>query len=59
MTDPLFNWDRFRDRVLPRVPMRRWGRPEDVGGIAVYLASDASSYHTGDTFLIDGGYSLF
>ena len=45
--------------MLPRVPMRRWGKPEDFGAIAVYLVSDASSYHTGDTFLIDGGYSLF
>jgi NAD(P)-dependent dehydrogenase (short-subunit alcohol dehydrogenase family) len=39
--------------------VRRWGKPEDFGAIAVYLVSDASSYHTGDTFLIDGGYSLF
>ena len=30
--------------------------PEDFGGIAVYLASDASSWHTGDTITIDGGY---
>ena len=59
MTAPAFNWDRFRDRVLPRVPMRRWGVPADLAGIAVYLASPASGYHTGDTFLIDGGYSIF
>lgn len=59
MTEKTLNWDRFRDKVLPRVPMRRWGRPEDFGAIAIYLASDASAYHTGDTFLIDGGYSLF
>jgi NAD(P)-dependent dehydrogenase (short-subunit alcohol dehydrogenase family) len=59
MTEKALNWDKFRDKVLPRVPMRRWGRPEDFGAIAVYLVSDASSYHTGDTFLIDGGYSLF
>jgi NAD(P)-dependent dehydrogenase (short-subunit alcohol dehydrogenase family) len=59
MTEKALNWDRFRDKVLPRVPMRRWGKPEDFGAIAVYLVSDASSYHTGDTFLIDGGYSLF
>ncbi len=59
MTEKALNWDKFRDRVLPRVPMRRWGRPEDFGAIAVYLVSDASGYHTGDTFLIDGGYSLF
>ncbi len=59
MTEKALNWDRFRDKVLPRVPVRRWGQPADFGAIAVYLVSDASSYHTGDTFLIDGGYSLF
>jgi len=59
MTEKALNWDKFRDKVLPRVPLRRWGKPEDFGAIAVYLVSDASSYHTGDTFLIDGGYSLF
>ena len=59
MTEPAFAWDRFRDRVLPRVPMRRWGVPEDFGGIAVYLASPASAYHSGDTFVIDGGYAIF
>lgn len=59
MAGPLLNWDRFRDRVLPRVPLRRWGAPEDLGGIAVYLAGPASSYHTGDVMLIDGGYSIF
>lgn len=59
MTEPAFNWDRFRDKVLPRVPMRRWGAASDLEGIAVYLASDASAYHTGDEFVIDGGYSIF
>jgi NAD(P)-dependent dehydrogenase (short-subunit alcohol dehydrogenase family) len=49
----------FAERVIPRVPARRWGEPEDFGGIAVYLASDASRYHSGDTFVIDGGYSIF
>ena len=49
----------FTEKVLPRVPMRRWGKPEDFGGIAVYLASDAAAYHTGDTFVIDGGYVIF
>jgi len=38
--------------------MRRWGVAADFGGIAVYLASDASSFHTGDLFLIDGGYVI-
>jgi NAD(P)-dependent dehydrogenase (short-subunit alcohol dehydrogenase family) len=49
----------FAEKVIPRVPARRWGQPEDFGGIAVYLASDASSYHTGETFIIDGGYTKF
>lgn len=59
MTDGVFNWDRFRDRVLPRMPVGRWGRPEDFESIAVYLAGPASTFHTGDTILIDGGYSKF
>jgi NAD(P)-dependent dehydrogenase (short-subunit alcohol dehydrogenase family) len=49
----------FAEKVIPRVPARRWGEPADFGGMAVYLASDASSYHSGDTLIIDGGYSIF
>ncbi len=51
--------DAFSNAVLPRIPIRRWGTPEDFGGIAVYLASDASRYHNGDCLVIDGGYRLF
>ena len=49
----------FAEKVIPRVPARRWGEPEDFGGMAVYLASDASSYQSGTTIVIDGGYSIF
>jgi NAD(P)-dependent dehydrogenase (short-subunit alcohol dehydrogenase family) len=49
----------FNERVIGRVPSRRWGQPEDFGGIAVYLASDASRYHSGDSVIIDGGYHVF
>ena len=49
----------FTDRVISRVPMGRWGRPEEFGGVAVYLAADASSYPTGTTVLVDGGYAVF
>lgn len=59
MTEELFAWETFSNNVLPRIPLRRWGTPEDFSGIAVYLASPASAYHTGDTFLIDGGYAIF
>ena len=51
--------DKFNDQVIRRVPMRRWGEWADFAGIAVYLASDASAFHTGDSFVIDGGYTIF
>jgi NAD(P)-dependent dehydrogenase (short-subunit alcohol dehydrogenase family) len=59
MTAPAFGWDKFVANVLPRVPMRRWGEPADFGGVAVYLASDASRYHSGDTLVVDGGYLIY
>jgi NAD(P)-dependent dehydrogenase (short-subunit alcohol dehydrogenase family) len=59
LTAPAFAWKKFADAVLPRIPQRRWGTGEDFAGVAVYLASDASRYHTGDEFVIDGGYRLF
>ncbi len=59
MTEASFNWDKFVDNVIPRIPMRRWGQPEDFAAIAVYIMSSASSYHTSENFLIDGGYSVF
>ncbi len=59
MTSGMQDSPAFAEKVIPRVPARRWGEPEDFGGIAVYLASDASKYHSGDSFVIDGGYSIF
>jgi len=59
MTANAIGSEKFAANVLPRIPMRRWGTGSDFGGIAVYLMSQASAYHTGDTFLIDGGYALF
>ncbi|HUI70455.1 MAG TPA: glucose 1-dehydrogenase [Spirochaetia bacterium] len=40
-------------------PMARMGKPEELGGLVVYLASDASSYVTGQVILIDGGYTIW
>jgi len=59
MTDGFIDGDRFEENVKPRIPIGRWGTPEDFAGIAVYLASDASKWHTGDTITIDGGYLKF
>ncbi|MEM7080483.1 MAG: SDR family oxidoreductase [Pseudomonadota bacterium] len=59
MTQGTFANQKFVDNVIKRVPMRRWGQPEDFSGIAVYIMSSASSYHSADTFLIDGAYFVF
>jgi len=50
---------KFMDAVSRRIPVRRWGTPEDFAAIAVYVMSAASAYHTAETFLIDGGYAAF
>jgi 3-oxoacyl-[acyl-carrier protein] reductase len=47
----------MKDRYLAAVPMRRWGRPEEVGDAVVYLASDEASFVTGQTICVNGGNS--
>lgn len=47
-----------QDAAAGQVPLRRLGRLREVGLLAVYLASDASSYVTGQSFVIDGGLSV-
>lgn len=45
--------------LVHRIPTGRFGNPEDFEAIAVYLSCDASSFHTGDDIVIDGGYTVF
>jgi NAD(P)-dependent dehydrogenase (short-subunit alcohol dehydrogenase family) len=59
MTQGAFSNEKFVANVSKRIPVRRWGVPEDFAAIAVYIMSTASSYHTAETFLIDGGYAAF
>ena len=59
MTAPRVGDEKFEDRVMKRVPVRRWGKPEDFAGLAIYLTSDASTYQTGEEFVVDGGYTRF
>ncbi|MEZ5832435.1 MAG: glucose 1-dehydrogenase [Dongiaceae bacterium] len=44
------------ERVMPRVPAGRWGKPEDFAGVAIFLASRASDFVTGEGIVVDGGF---
>lgn len=45
------------ERQAERTPMARWGRPEDLGGIAAFLASDGAAFVTGTAIPVDGGFA--
>ena len=47
--------DRLRDRNLRNTPLSRLGRPEDIVGAAIFLASDEANYVSGITLIVDGG----
>ncbi|MFB9127564.1 SDR family oxidoreductase [Paraburkholderia dipogonis] len=47
-----------RDSYFRRIPMRRYGKPEEMAGAVIFLASDDASFITGQTLAIDGGFSI-
>lgn len=51
----VYNTERGREQLM-RTPMQRFGHPDEVAGAAIYLASDAASFVTGQILVIDGGY---
>lgn len=57
MSVPAFEDEKRAERLLRDIPARRIGRPEEIGPLAVYLASAASDFMTGQTLYIDGGHS--
>ena len=59
LTEKAMAWDKFNANVISRVPMGGWLKGSDFSAIAVYLASSASRYHTGDSIVIDGGYVIY
>lgn len=63
MTEPNLRWAREQPEVIAafkaHIPIGDFGQPEDLGPLAVYLASEASRYMTGAALVIDGGYTLW
>ena len=63
MTEPNLRWSKLHPEVIEtfksQIPLGDFGQPEDLGPLAVYLASDASRYMTGASIVIDGGYTLW
>ncbi len=59
MIAPITTNERFVTNAIQRTPVRRWGTPEDMGPIAVYLADPANVFHTGDSLVVDGGYAVY
>jgi len=56
LTKPLQDDPVRSSQILNRIPMQRWGDPDDLKGIVVFLASEASNYVTGQTIYVDGGW---
>jgi len=54
-SDLVYNTSRGREELM-RTPMNRFGHPDEVAGAAIFLASDAASFITGEILVIDGGY---
>jgi NAD(P)-dependent dehydrogenase (short-subunit alcohol dehydrogenase family) len=51
--------ERFVEVTTSRTPVRRWGTPEDFEGVAAFLADPEQAYHTGDSVVVDGGYTVY
>ena len=47
--------DKQKNSIMEKIPMKKFGHPDDIANLAVYLASDVSSYITGQTFHVNGG----
>ena len=59
MSGPAYAWERFREATTARTPVRRWADPDEMGPAAVFLADPTATFHTGDTVVVDGGYTVF
>lgn len=59
MLAPAANNEKFVTNTIGRTPVRRWADPAEFAKIAVFLADPSLTFHTGDTIVVDGGYTIF
>jgi NAD(P)-dependent dehydrogenase (short-subunit alcohol dehydrogenase family) len=59
MLDNARSWKTFVNNTTKRTPAGRWADPTEYGRVAVYLADPSLTFHTGDTVVVDGGYTIF
>ena len=57
MTAPISSVDAFRTMIEQQTPLGRWGKPEEVAAVALFLASDEASFVTGAPYIVDGGFT--
>jgi 3-oxoacyl-[acyl-carrier protein] reductase len=58
MTETIRTDERFKEKYLDRIPIGRWAEPDEIAPVFVFLASDASSYVTGQILAADGGMTM-
>ena len=59
MIEPATGNQKFVDATVRRTPVRRWAEPADYAQIAAYLCDKSVGFHTGDSVVVDGGYTIF
>ncbi|HWY46121.1 MAG TPA: SDR family NAD(P)-dependent oxidoreductase [Bryobacteraceae bacterium] len=56
MTTPLMTNPEINEQFMSKTPMRRWGKPEEIGKLALYLCSEEAGFITGTDIVVDGGW---
>jgi NAD(P)-dependent dehydrogenase (short-subunit alcohol dehydrogenase family) len=58
MTKTMLEDEKIKKAIISKIPLKRIGKPSDLSGVVVFLASKASDYITGQVIFVDGGFSV-